>query len=68
MGLLSNVRYKFAEVHMPLRAKELAFCVKSKKKVWYTDAGTERGPSIVELTTTHRTNPFCWAMCRSGTL
>ena len=48
MGLRSDVKYKFAEVHMPLRAKELAFCVKSKKKGLYTDAGTERGPSIVE--------------------
>ena len=42
MGLLSNVRYKFAEVHMPLRAKELAFCVKSKKGLVYRRRYRER--------------------------
>ena len=47
MGLQSDVKYKFAEVHMSRRAKELAFCVKVKKGL-YTDASTERGPSIVE--------------------
>ena len=57
MRLQSNVKYKFAEVHMSRRAKELAFCVKSKKKSLYTDAGTERGPSTVELTTTQGLTP-----------
>ena len=64
-----NVKYKFTEVHMSRRAKELAFCVKVKESL-YSDAGTERGPLTVELTTTQELTPSaglytgrerCWA-------
>ena len=41
-------KYKFAEVPMPRRAKELAFWFYKRKKGLYTDAVPARSPLIVE--------------------
>ena len=42
-------RYKFAEVPMPRRAKELAYWFEFRKRNFYSATVTTRGPSIAAV-------------------